>query len=40
MVIQQLGGWSNTAMLQRYAHIRSAQMEQAVKAFEGMVKIN
>jgi len=40
LVIMKMGGWSNTAMLQRYAHIRSAQMEQAVKAFEGMVKVN
>ncbi|GEM_PF-3590705 len=38
MVIQQLGGWSNTAMLQRYVHIKDEQKRKAVQGFEGMVK--
>ena len=39
MVIQQLGGWSNTAMLQRYVHIKDEQKRKAVQGFEGMVKV-
>ena len=31
-VIQQLGDWSNTAMLQRYVHIK----EQKRKAVQGL----
>lgn len=38
MVIQQLGGWSNTAMLQRYVHIKDEQKRKAVQGFEGMVR--
>ena len=35
MVIQQLGGWSNTAMLQRYVHIKDEQKSKAVQSFRG-----
>ena len=38
MVIQQLAGWSDTAMLQRYVHIKDEQKRKAVQGFEGMVK--
>ena len=38
MVIAKLGGWSNTAMLQRYVHIKDEQKRKAVQGFEGMVK--
>jgi hypothetical protein len=31
-------GWSNTAMLQRYVHIKDEQKRKAVQGFEGMVK--
>ena len=31
-------GWSNTAMLQRYVHIKDEQKRKAVQGFEGMVR--
>ena len=39
MVIQQLGDWSNTAMLQRYVHIKDEQKRKAVQGLEGMVRV-
>tara|TARA_Y100000289_G_C3904379_1_gene141061 strand:- start:118 stop:1008 length:891 start_codon:yes stop_codon:yes gene_type:complete len=37
MVIQQLGGWSNLSMLQRYVHIKDEQKRKAVQGLEGML---
>ena len=37
MVIQQLGGWSNLSILQRYVHIKDEQKRKAVQGLEGML---
>ena len=37
MVIQQLGGWSNLSMLQRYVHIKDEQKRKAGQGLEGIL---